>query len=162
VRTPHALFKRTFLSTYLTPTVSPTTLSPAMRSAPSSPRSLASSTTLAPPRSASSLANSLTGSIVGALPFPSSPLVGSRRPDGALDGGFYTSWWDNEQGDMSRLQLTLNALNEVNEHCWKGDYCELCQGVRAGLETFSGHLARESDEAEQRVSVILLYTKLPR
>ena len=154
VRNPHALFKRTFLSTYLTPNVNvPSTYPSSAPASLSSPRSLTSSLTLP-------------------VSLPSSPLIGSYRPDGTADGGFYTPQHTmfgvdgGEQADMSRLQITLNALNEVNETCWRGEYCELCVGVRAGLETVSGHLAREADEAEQRVRIacvlFLLLTPLIR
>lgn len=57
--------------------------------------------------------------------------------------------------DFSRLSITLKALNEVNSQCWRGDACELCGGVREGLDRTSGHLQTASDLAEQRVSTHL-------
>ncbi|PAV19659.1 sorting nexin mvp1 [Pyrrhoderma noxium] len=56
--------------------------------------------------------------------------------------------------DLSRLTLTLNALNEVNAQCWRGDNCELCTGVRSGVEQVSNHIARQSDILDQRSRVM--------
>jgi sorting nexin-8 len=53
--------------------------------------------------------------------------------------------------DYSRLSITLRALNEVNSACWRGDACELCGGVREGLERVSGHMQTASDITERRV-----------
>lgn len=53
--------------------------------------------------------------------------------------------------DFSRMAITLKALNEVNAQCWRGDACELCGGVREGLERVSGHLHNASDITEHRV-----------
>ncbi|TDL23609.1 hypothetical protein BD410DRAFT_768122 [Rickenella mellea] len=60
--------------------------------------------------------------------------------------------------DLSRLNMTLNALNEVNEVCWRGDVCELCEGVRQGLTHVSGHVQIEADTLEQRVRVAMATT----
>ncbi len=54
--------------------------------------------------------------------------------------------------DLSRLTITLNALNEVNAQCWRGDECELCDGVRGGLEHVSAHVMKQAEELDQRVS----------
>ena len=140
VRSPHALFKRNFLSSVLTPSITPGPF-PVSVSEPSSPVSLASSVLPVLP----------SASVFGS--FASTPMVGSARPDGAADGGFYTSHWENSQADLSRLTLTLNALNEVNAQCWRGDNCELCTGVRSGVEQVSNHIARQSDILDQRVSL---------
>ena len=144
VRDTHALFKRSFLSSVLIPSVPSSAgsrTSTHVSSEPSSPVSLASSILPTYP----------SVSVFGS--FASTPLVGSARPDGNADGGFYTSYWENPQADLSRLTLTLNALNEVNSQCWRGDACELCSGVRAGLEEVSSHVARQSEESDQRVSL---------
>jgi len=61
--------------------------------------------------------------------------------------------------DFSRLSVTLKALNEVNASCWRGDACELCGGVREGLERVSGHLQNASDVSEQR-AMSLMYNAL--
>ncbi|KAF9454352.1 hypothetical protein P691DRAFT_693036 [Macrolepiota fuliginosa MF-IS2] len=55
-----------------------------------------------------------------------------------------------EQGDLSRLTNTLRAVIEVNEHCWRGDECDLSNGVRQGLDHFATHAQRHSDLAETR------------
>lgn len=59
---------------------------------------------------------------------------------------------------MSRLTMTLNALNEVNQQCWKGELCELCAGVRQGLQHVSTHIGTQSDDLEQRTRVMLATT----
>ncbi|KAH8108346.1 hypothetical protein DFH11DRAFT_1634540 [Phellopilus nigrolimitatus] len=142
VRNPHVLFKRAFLSSVLTPSIpssSPVaTVASPSSSTPGSPASLASSVLPTLP----------SVHVFGS--FASAPLVGSARPDGAADGGFYTSILENSQADLSRLTMTLNALNEVNAQCWRGDGCELCSGVQSGLEQVSIHVARHSDELDQR------------
>lgn len=56
-----------------------------------------------------------------------------------------------EQGDLSRLTNTLRAVTEVNEHCWRGDDCELSNGVRSGLEQVAAHTQRHSEMSELRV-----------
>ena len=56
------------------------------------------------------------------------------------------------QGDLARLTNTLRAVIEVNETCWRGDDCELSNGVRTGLEQFALHTQRHSEIAEIRVS----------
>lgn len=56
-----------------------------------------------------------------------------------------------EQGDLARLTNTLRAVIEVNEHCWRGDECELSNGVRLGLDTFATHAQHHSDLSEARV-----------
>jgi sorting nexin-8 len=42
---------------------------------------------------------------------------------------------------------------EVNERCWRGDDCELCDGVRHGVEQVAHHTQAHSDLLEQRVRV---------
>lgn len=56
------------------------------------------------------------------------------------------------QGDLARLTNTLRAVIEVNETCWRGDDCELSNGVRGGLQHVAGHTQRHSEIAELRVS----------
>ena len=67
--------------------------------------------------------------------------------------GFQTTFLDN-QSDLSRLTNTLRAVIEVNESCWRGDSCELSNGVRAGLEQVAAHTQRHSEIAELRVSTM--------
>lgn len=140
VRSPNALFKRSFLSSILTPSVAPP---------PPSGGSDAASMLSA---SVASLASSVYGpnSMIDTL--TTSPISGADRPDGAADGGFYTSYWENPQADLSRLTMTLNALNENNTRCWRGDDCDLCSGVRSGLDEVSRHVGKHSDDADQRVN----------
>jgi len=60
--------------------------------------------------------------------------------------------------DMSRLTMTLDALNEVNAQCWRGEECELCMGVRDGVQHVSKHIRDQADEAEQRTQQSMTYT----
>ncbi|KAL5513289.1 MVP1 [Sanghuangporus vaninii] len=147
VRNPHAIFRRSFLSSVMTPSI------------PSS--SSAASPTSSPPASPVSMVSSVlpvlpSVSVFGS--FASAPIVGSARPDGSADGGFYTSYWEDSQADLSRLTISLNALNEVNAQCWRGDDCELCSGVRSGLEQVSNHIGKQSDNLDQRARVMSLST----
>jgi sorting nexin-8 len=67
---------------------------------------------------------------------------------------------DEQQADLSRLTNILNAVVEVNERCWRGDDCDLCDGVRHGVEHVAHHTQAHSDLLEQRVcvSMVLLYS----
>jgi len=56
--------------------------------------------------------------------------------------------------DLSRLTITLNALNEVNAQCWRGDECELCDGVRGGLEHVSVYVMKQAEELDQRARLM--------
>ena len=58
------------------------------------------------------------------------------------------------QGDLARLTNTLRAVVEVGEPCWRGDDCELSNGVRSGLEQLAAHSQRHSELSELRVSSI--------
>jgi sorting nexin-8 len=58
----------------------------------------------------------------------------------------------DEQADLSRLTNVLNVVVEVNERCWRGDDCELCDGVRHGVEQVAQHTQTHSDLLEQRVT----------
>ena len=55
------------------------------------------------------------------------------------------------QSDLSRLTNTLRAVMEVNERCWRGDECELSNGVRLGLEQVAEHSQQHSEISEVRV-----------
>ncbi|RDB20865.1 Sorting nexin MVP1 [Hypsizygus marmoreus] len=57
-------------------------------------------------------------------------------------------------GDLSRLTNTLRAVIEVNEHCWRGDDCELSNGVRLGLEQVAEHTQRHSELSETRTRAL--------
>lgn len=160
VRNPNALFKRSFISAYFTPSVSmsssTSSLPPSVPSSPTRAQSIDSAdrySTHSNPMAYSTPALGGLASSIARLNLPSSPLVGSARPDGSADGGFYTSHWTDPQADLSRLTLTINVLNEVNERCWRGDDCELCEGVRGGFGQVSAHLQRHADELDTRVSL---------
>ncbi|KAF8892286.1 hypothetical protein BD779DRAFT_1610403 [Infundibulicybe gibba] len=62
--------------------------------------------------------------------------------------------FSDEQGDLARLTNTLRAVVEVNEHCWRGDECELSNGVRLGLERVASHAQRHSEMSEQRTQTL--------
>lgn len=57
-----------------------------------------------------------------------------------------------EQADLSRLTNVLKVVAEINERCWRGDDCELCDGVRHGVQEAAGHAQTHSDLLEHRVS----------
>ena len=61
---------------------------------------------------------------------------------------------DDVQGDLTRLTNTLRAVIEVTETCWRGDDCELSNGVRSGLEQVAAHSQRHSEISEIRVGLI--------
>lgn len=55
------------------------------------------------------------------------------------------------QADLSRLTNTLKTLTEVNGQCWKGQDCELSEGVRQGINVVAAHTQRQTDLLELRV-----------
>ena len=55
------------------------------------------------------------------------------------------------QADLSRLTNTLKTLAEVNGQCWKGQDCDLSEGVRQGINMVSAHTQRQTDLLELRV-----------
>jgi len=59
------------------------------------------------------------------------------------------------QGDMARLTNTLKAVVEVGEPCWRGDDCELSNGVRVGLGRLAEQLQIQSELSETRVRTVL-------
>ncbi|GJJ11483.1 hypothetical protein Clacol_005716 [Clathrus columnatus] len=52
--------------------------------------------------------------------------------------------------DLARMTMTLNALVEGSNVCWRGEDCELCTGVQGGLKTLAGHTCVTSDLADSR------------
>jgi sorting nexin-8 len=58
------------------------------------------------------------------------------------------------QADLSRLTNTLKTLAEVNGQCWKGQDCDLSEGVRQGINAVSAHTQRQADLLELRVCVV--------
>lgn len=61
----------------------------------------------------------------------------------------------DDQADLARLTNVLRAVVEVNGRCWRGDECELCDGVRQGIEHVASHTQQQSDLLERRVSATL-------
>lgn len=55
------------------------------------------------------------------------------------------------QADLSRLTNTLKTLVEMNGQCWKGEDCDLSDGVRQGINVVSAHTQRHADLLELRV-----------
>lgn len=82
----------------------------------------------------------------------SSILSGLHLPRSAGMAG------STQQSDTARLTNTLRTLVEVNERCWRGDDCELCSGVRQGLNTVAQHTQIHADAMEERVRDFLLRT----
>lgn len=79
--------------------------------------------------------------------FSASSLGRSFTTDITADG--------HDQADLSRLSNVLKVVEEVNERCWRGDDCELCEGVRHGVGEIAGHVQTHADLLEQRVSMSL-------
>ncbi|PPQ91882.1 hypothetical protein CVT25_000757 [Psilocybe cyanescens] len=85
-------------------------------------------------------------STTSSLPGSSPSMTGSLSQSFL---GFNISPADN-QGDLARLTNTLRVVVEVNETCWRGDDCELSNGVRSGLGQFAAHTQRHSEISELR------------
>ncbi|KAG1746553.1 uncharacterized protein EDB91DRAFT_1117571 [Suillus paluster] len=64
----------------------------------------------------------------------------------------------DDQADLARLTNVLRAVVEVNERCWRGDECELCDGVRQGIRHVASHTQQQSDLLERRTNVLLYST----
>ncbi|KAI0272764.1 hypothetical protein BC834DRAFT_966732 [Gloeopeniophorella convolvens] len=62
------------------------------------------------------------------------------------------------QADLSRLTNTLKTLVEVNGQCWKGEDCDLSEGVKQGIRVTSEHTQRHTDLLEQRTTVLMTDT----
>ncbi|KAH7890822.1 hypothetical protein F5I97DRAFT_1975354 [Phlebopus sp. FC_14] len=63
-----------------------------------------------------------------------------------------------EQADLARLTNVLRVIAEVNEHCWRGEECELCEGVRQGVSHVAEHTQRQSDLLERRTNSLMYST----
>ncbi|KAI9510052.1 hypothetical protein F5148DRAFT_977311 [Russula earlei] len=77
------------------------------------------------------------------------PFFGSRDPALSL------SPLSTAQADLSRLTNTLRTMVEMNGQCWKGQYCDLSEGVRQGINVVSAHTQRHADLLEQRTSILM-------
>lgn len=60
--------------------------------------------------------------------------------------------------DLSRLTNVLKVVAEVNEHCWRGENCELCEGVREGVGQFAVHTQTHADLLDSRTRTLLYST----
>ncbi|KAF9466069.1 hypothetical protein BDZ94DRAFT_1188039 [Collybia nuda] len=99
----------------------------------------------------SSSAVSVTPSSSSILSFGSNTL----SPGSLIVNSGSTLYHLITQGDLARLTNTLRAVIEVNEHCWRGDECELSNGVRTGLEHVAAHTQRHSELSELRTRTLL-------
>lgn len=87
-------------------------------------------------------------------PLPDSSSITSTSLDRSIFGLHFPVV--EEQGDLARLTNTVRAVIEVNEHCWRGDECDLSNGVRQGLGQLAAHTQRHSDLSDARVRRHLL------
>ena len=71
--------------------------------------------------------------------------------------GSFTLDMSEEQADLARLTNALRVVVEVNQRCWRGDDCELCDGVRHGVGRIAEHTQQQSDLLEQRVRPSLFF-----
>ncbi|TFK39780.1 hypothetical protein BDQ12DRAFT_711883 [Crucibulum laeve] len=98
-------------------------------------------------------------SATSSLPGSSSSIMSESNMAGSLNQsifGVFNSPSDSQpQGDLARLTNTLRAVIEVNEPCWRGDDCELSNGVRQGLEHVAMHAQRHSEMSEMRTRTLL-------
>jgi len=93
-------------------------------------------------------------SYTSSLPDSSQSMVGSLSQSFL---GLNHSPYNDDQGDLARLTNTLRAVIEVSETCWRGDDCELSNGVRSGLSQIAAHTQRHSEIAEMRVMLIVSF-----
>ncbi|KAI0343075.1 hypothetical protein BDW22DRAFT_1228914 [Trametopsis cervina] len=62
------------------------------------------------------------------------------------------------QADTARLTNALKVVAEVNQRCWRGDECELCNGVRQGVSSVAQYAERHGDALEHRARVLMYST----
>ena len=82
------------------------------------------------------------------LPDSSQSMIGSLSQS-------FLGQYNDDQGDLARLTNTLRAVIEISDTCWRGDDCELSNGVRSGLAQVAAHTQRHSEIAEMRVMLIV-------
>ncbi len=78
------------------------------------------------------------------------------------DSALSLSSLSTPQADLSRLTNTLKTLAEVNGQCWKGQDCDLSDGVRQGISAVAAHTQRQADLLELRVCVFFYALPPPR
>jgi sorting nexin-8 len=59
------------------------------------------------------------------------------------------------QADLSRLTNTLKTLVELNGQCWKGEDCDLSEGVKQGINVVASHTQHHTDLLELRVCQLI-------
>jgi sorting nexin-8 len=106
--------------------------------------------TLPPFSSSPSTNTTISATETNTDPIPTSPVPLTPSLLSILSSNFSFVYFDG-QADLSRLTNVLKALLEVNDPCWRGQGCELCEGVRSGLGHVAMHTQRHSDLVEQRV-----------
>ncbi|TRM65617.1 hypothetical protein BD626DRAFT_398892 [Schizophyllum amplum] len=60
-----------------------------------------------------------------------------------------------DQSDLSRLTNTLRVVVEVGAPCWRGEECELSNGVRGGLSQVAAHAQRYAEMVELRTRSLM-------
>lgn len=89
---------------------------------------------------------------VASLPgSPTSLMSHSGSLSGSILGLSVAPPASAHQGDMARLTNTLRAVVEVGEPCWRGDDCELSNGMRVGLGRVAEQVQIQSELSENRV-----------
>ena len=64
----------------------------------------------------------------------------------------------DDQADLSRLTTGFRVLNEVNRPmCWRGDGCELANGLKHSIDTVAQHLQTQADLVDHRVRSFLFH-----
>ncbi|KAI0057256.1 hypothetical protein BV25DRAFT_1451241 [Artomyces pyxidatus] len=77
----------------------------------------------------------------------------TATPSDIIDAGS-----SDVQADLSRLTNTMKVLVEVSGQCWRGEDCELSEGVKHGIRHVSEHTQRHTDLLEQRTRTLLSTT----
>ena len=104
------------------------------------PPALRVSSPLSPPSPSLSFSTSTSADVADSTPRMLPAFASSLSP--ALS---------TAQADLSRLTNTLKTLVEMNGQCWKGQDCDLSEGVRQGVSVVSAHTQRHADLLELRV-----------
>ena len=94
--------------------------------------------------------------------FPTTPFHSSSSDASSILSGFSFAsstppladsiLSSDDQADLSRLTTSFRVLNEVNQPmCWRGEGCELGNGLKHGIESVAQHLQTQADLVDQRV-----------